>query len=123
MIQNFFRASFSVLLSLLLCGAFSFVLASVFASLYETVTDSSLSSSFLDFTEVIGFLFAFLFATAFFGGFHFGATRYVMIAISAVIAVFVVTLDLQAFYIPIVVVLVGAGLGWGIKRVYTSLKK
>lgn len=123
MIQNFFRVLFSVLLALIVCGVVSVAIASSFASLYETVTGSSLGSSFLDFTEVVGFLFAFLFSLAISGGIFVDATRYTLVAATAVLVVFIIWLDPQTFYIPIAIALVGTGLGWGVRRLYISLKK
>ncbi len=93
--------------------------AAKFANFYEFVAQRSLGGSFLDFSEIVGFLFGILFFLSIF----FGSRRYVteIMSVLLMILIFLLLLffavaDFPTFYFPVLLGLFGYGIGWGIRK-------
>lgn len=77
----------------------------------------------MDFSELIGIALALLFALSFFVSFNSNSVRVVISVFFAILFGFFLYLDLSNLLFYVLFVAIGAGLGWGVKRMYTSLKK
>lgn len=104
--------------------AVGLVFAEWFAQFYAVLTGQSLGGSFLDFTEIGGLIFSFFLSLPLvYSSLFHSVPKAIAIILFLVLLVFFAFADLSHIYFPIILALIGYGIGWGIRKGIAKLRR